>query len=445
MTAEVASTTVSREARTSRTAPRLCVIGAGPSGIAAAKHLIGAGLTDLVVYERNAEVGGNWIFKPESTHSSVFETTHIISSKSLSQYDDFAMPADYPDYPGHAQLKAYFQAYARRFGVEDYVRFQSEVEHAALDRDGRWRVTLASGEAELFDHLLVANGHHWKPRLPDYPGAFAGRFLHAHDFKSAAPYAGLRVLVIGGGNSACDIAVETSRLSARTDLSMRRGYYIIPKFLFGLPTDVFNARFGAGPAWLRERGFKLLLRLLLGSNASYGLEEPRHRLFAAHPTLNSELLHLIRHGKIGPRRDVARFEGDTVHFADGVAADYDVVIAATGFTISFPFFDEGLVDYSGLEVPLYLKVFHPQHRNLFFIGLVQPQGCIWPLAEQQARLVTAFLKGEWRYPEDIEARIARELATPDHQWMKTPRHSVEVDYHAYRARLAKELAGARAY
>ena len=161
-------------------------------------------------------------------------------------------------------------------------------------------------------------------------------------------------------------------------------------------------------------------------------------------SLGDEYLAAI--GAIGDARgDVHGVAKEVAPFADGVAADYDVVIAATGFTISFPFFDEGFVDYSGLEVPLYLKVFHPQHRNLFFIGLVQPQGCIWPLAEQQARLVTAFLKGEWRYPEDIEARIARELATPDHHWMKTPRHSVEVDYHAYRARLAKELAGARAY
>ena len=102
-----------------RANPRLCVIGAGPSGIAAAKALLQAGFTDVTVFERNLEVGGNWIYKPEPSHSSVFETTHIISSKALSQYEDFPMPAGYPDYPGHAQLKDYFQSYARHFGVHE--------------------------------------------------------------------------------------------------------------------------------------------------------------------------------------------------------------------------------------------------------------------------------------------------------------------------------------
>ena len=105
---------------------RVCVIGAGPSGIAAAKNCLESGL-DVVVFEKNDKVGGNWVFNAKTGHSSVYENTHIISSKTWSVYEDFPMPADYPDYPSHAQLQAYFESYARHFGVYERIRFGTEV------------------------------------------------------------------------------------------------------------------------------------------------------------------------------------------------------------------------------------------------------------------------------------------------------------------------------
>ena len=164
----------------------MCVLGAGPSGIAAAKNLLAAGFRRVVVYDRNAEVGGNWIYSPDPGHSSVFETTHIISSKRLSQYDDFPMPEGYPDYPGHAQLKAYFQSYARHFGVDRVLQLRTEVTSARPRAEGGWTVTLKDGRREEFDALLVASGHHWDPRMPSYPGTFDGELLHSHDYKAAA-------------------------------------------------------------------------------------------------------------------------------------------------------------------------------------------------------------------------------------------------------------------
>ena len=239
------------------TTARVCVIGAGPSGITAAKNLLQAGITNIVVYEKADQVGGNWIYSPRLSHSSVFETTHIISSKNMSQYLDYPMLDDYPDYPSHNQLLAYFQGYARHFGVEAYIQFNCEVKRAEKQPDDSWKITLADGTVEAFDHLLVCSGHHWDPRMPDYPGQFSGESLHSHDFKSAAPFKDKRVLVIGGGNSACDIAVETGRVSAFTAISMRRGYYIVPKFFMGKPTDVF---FASSAFWPRP------LRRLLGAS-----------------------------------------------------------------------------------------------------------------------------------------------------------------------------------
>ncbi len=424
---------------------RIAVIGAGPSGITAVKSLRAAGFAHVTGFDRNQAVGGNWLFAPEATHSSVFETTHIISSKTLSSYHDYPMPASYPDYPSHAQLAAYFQGYADQFGVTPHIRFGTEVLAAEPLPGDRWALRWREDGLEhdaTFDALVVANGHHWKPRMPEYPGHFTGRILHSHDYKRAAPFADQRVLVIGGGNSACDVAVETARVSAVTDLSWRRGYWIVPKFLFGLPADVVAER----TRWLSRtvRGWlnARLLRVLQGPNARYGLPEPDHPFGATHPTVNSELLYAVRHGHIGARRDIARYEGRTVHFTDGTHADYDTIIACTGYWIAHPFFRPEVVDFSRGPVPLYLRMFPARHPTLSFIGLFQPLGCIWPAAELQSRLLALRLSGRWSPPADLEAAIARELARPDYAQLDTPRHTITVDYHAFVGRLQAALGQA---
>lgn len=434
-------------------AMKICIIGAGPSGITAAKNLLDAGFTDLTVFDRGSEVGGNWVFDADSGHSSVFETTHIISSKRHSQYEDFPMPASYPDYPGHRHLARYFQDYARHFGLYPHIRFRTLVERCRREEDGRWSVTvrrLGDGgdgsqvETHRFDQLVVCNGHHWQPRWPGYPGTFTGEYLHSHDFKRAEPFRGKRVLVIGGGNSACDCAVETSRVSARTDLSWRRGYWIVPKFIFGIPGDVIHnwatRRLGFIPWRVRRPFLEILLRLYNGPNAAYGLPEPDHPFGATHPTVNSELLYFLRHGDIHPRPDVERFEGKRVHFTDGTVGEYDAVIACTGFVLSHPFLDPEVADFSAGPVRLYLKMIHPRYDNLHFIGLVQPLGCIWPLAELQSRILARRLLGTWSPPADLEAAVRRELAHPDIPQLDTPRHTVTVDYPVFRRRLLAELA-----
>jgi len=427
---------------------RICIIGAGPSGITAAKNLLESGFGDITIYDRGRAVGGNWVFDAESGHSSVFETTHIISSRDYSQYEDFPMPEDYPDYPSHSQLAAYFQAYSCKFGVDPLIRFQTTVESCMRLDSGTWSIRVRDAEGAVspreFDHLVVANGHHWEPRMPSYPGRFQGNLLHSHDFKRAEPFRNKRVLVIGGGNSACDVAVETSRVSAATDISWRRGYRIVPKFVFGLPGDkIYNSaveRMPFLPRKLRWWFMQGLLNFLNGANRLYGLPEPDHSFGETHPTINSELLYFIRHGRIRPRPDIAGYEGKQVRFTDGSTGEYDAIIACTGFVIRHPFFARELLDYSEGPVPLYLRMYHAEIPNLAFIGLFQPIGCIWPLAELQSKLLARELRGEWRRPDDIRARIAAEDGRLVVRQLKTPRHTITVEYPVFRRRLLEELS-----
>lgn len=424
---------------------RVAIIGAGCSGITTLKHFREFGLTNVVCYEQNAAVGGNWLFTGGPGHSSVCETTHIISSKRLSQYADFPMPEHYPDYPSHRQMLAYFQAYAAHFDLERDILFNTRVENAELRPDRTWQLTLNDGTQAEFDFLVVANGHHHAPSHPEeLRQHFTGEYLHSHDFKNNASFAGKRVLVVGGGNSACDCAVEISRVAERVDISIRRPRYIIPKFFLGRPTDTFNKSTLLLPPFLAEWVRKLSLRVQIGRYRDYGLEEPTTPVRAIHPTLNSELLYRIRHGKVHPRRGVERIEGQTVHFSDGTASEYDTLVAATGYKISLPFFARRFVNYEDVDrVPLWLRMFHPEHLSLLFIGLFQPQGAIWPYSEMQAQLAARYAAGAYQLPTDLAARAEADSDEIEREFASGKQHRIEVHTHAFARRIQRELRKSR--
>ncbi len=420
--------------------PKVCVIGAGCSGITAVKNLVQAGITDVTCFEKNGQVGGNWIFTAGESHSSVCETTHIISSKTMSEYLDFSMPDDYPDYPSHRQVLAYFQAYAKHFDVEKYVRFNTAVTKAEKTPDEKWRITLDSGEVQTFDFLLVANGHHSVPRHPQLPGNFTGEYLHSHSYKTNRPYGGKRVLVLGAGNSGCDCAVEISRVAAFTAISIRSPQYIVPKFFMGKPTDTFNGTLMMLPQQVRGFIQKLTLRFQVGDYRSYGLQPPDFPVTSAHPTMNSELLYKIRHGGVHPRRGIKNIMGKIVEFEDGKREEFDVIVAATGYKISFPFFEKNFLDWENAErIPLYLRMLHPAHPTLFFIGLTQPQGCIWPLSDIQAKYAANLIAGRASRPSNLAQLAEREADEIARQFLKAKRHAIEVHYQPYFNKVKKHI------
>jgi cation diffusion facilitator CzcD-associated flavoprotein CzcO len=424
-----------------RPQPRICVIGAGPCGLTALKNLLAAGLSNVICYDDSDAIGGNWVFREEADRTSVYFSTHIISSKRLSEFEDYPMPTDYPDFPSHRQLRAYFDSYAAHFGLEPFIRLRTRVEGAQRGTDGRWSLSLSGGSREDFDHLVVCSGHHRDPHIPEDAGDFTGEVLHSRDFKRAEKFSDRRVLVIGGGNSACDIAVDISRVASRTCISLRHGYYIVPKLLFGRPIDLLYAKARKLPRAMVQPLLAALLRLSIGPWEKYGLAPPHCGPLEMHPTLNSDILTALRHGRVLPRAGIERFEGSTVHFRDGTAEPFDAILWATGFRISFPFLDPSTVDWdTSRPPPLYLKMMHPRFDNLFFIGLFQPIGCIWRLADHQARIAALQIAGRLPRPADIAARISTE--TPHWKFENTPRHALEVDYHDFRRQLMGALSRA---
>lgn len=342
------------------------------------------------------------------------------------------MPAHYPDYPSHQQILAYFKAYAKQFHLEQYIQFNTTVLHVEKMRNGGWCLTLNSGTQQEFDILLVASGHLTAPRHPEWKDRFSGIYLHAHDFKTDEKIKNQRVLVIGAGNSGCDCAVAASYVAAQVDMSLRSPQYIIPKLIMGKPTDTFAASLQWLPQILQNWLQTISLQLHIGRYRDYGLPEPDFLPTQAHPTINSEIFGRIRHGKIFPRPGIWEVNQSTVHFTDGSRADYDVVIAATGYRIHFAFFDSDLINWEeACQIPLYLRIFHPEHSNLCFVGLLQPQGCIWTLAEVQSRLIARWLTGKTRLPDNWQKQAHTEAEKWARQFIAHPRHALEVHYQTY--------------
>ena len=425
---------------------KVAVIGAGPSGITAIKNFKDQGFS-VTAYERCSGVGGNWRYDDPSGHSSVFETTHIISSKYTSYYEDFPLPDDASDYPSHKELLQYFQAYTNHFELNGCIKFNTEVIHCSQNKEHKWKVkwrdlnTNEVAETE-FDALVVCNGHHHAPRHPEYPGEFSGEYLHSHQYKKASPFAEKKVLVIGGGNSACDVAVETSRISKITAISWRRGYYLIPKFMFGLTSDIFALKARWLPRFLRLPFMKFMLELIQGKNEDIGLPKVTNHILATHPTVNSDLYNAVRHGKVKPKCDIERFDGQTVYFQDGSYEEFDVVIACTGYKIKHTFFDKEVINFEEGPVNLLHKMLPVDVKNLYFIGLFQPLGCIWPGAELQSKLAAKHLNGKWQPNGLLKDLVENELDNPDVKQLETARHTITVDDFSFRYRLKKELSKA---
>lgn len=374
---------------------KMAIIGAGPVGLGMAKALKVCGIP-YDQFEADDDLGGNW-------YHGVYSTTHTISSRNVTQFPEYPMPAHYPDYPSRDQVLAYLRDYVRHFSLAGNIAFNSKVVMARPRADRRWDVTLASGETRTYKGVVVANGHDWSRRYPEYPGVFAGEYIHSKDYKRPEQLAGRRVLVIGAGNSASDIASEAARVGVSSDVSMRRGYWFVPKILFGKP---FHEAFPlVTPIWLHRLLLRIVLKIAVGDYRRYGLQRPEHKLFTSVPTVSSELLHYLRHGRITPRPDVARFDGHRVEFVDGSAASYDLVVCATGFNLDFPFLPKGLVPVRNGIAPIYGGAVLPAYRHLYLTSATHPIYGFGPLVTAGGDLLARLIQLQDR----IELPLGRVL------------------------------------
>lgn len=426
------------------------VIGAGPMGLAASRNLDRLGIA-FTGFEQHSDVGGLWDI--DNPHSTMYETAHLISSKTTTAFAEFPMPASVAPYPRHDAMRRYFCDYARHFDLYRHYEFSTRVIRVEPDGDG-WLVTTekdGARQSRRFQGVLIANGTLHHPNVPHLEGQFSGTLMHAADYRSPSQLAGKRVLVVGCGNSGADIAVDAVHHAASVDISVRRGYYFIPKFIFGKPTDTLGGKVRL-PRRVKQFLDAALVRAVMGKPSQYGLPDPDYRMYESHPVMNSLILHHIGQGDIFPRGDIARLDGDGVVFADGSRSAYDLILLATGYKLDYPFIDRAELNWpADAGAPqLYLNVFHPRHDNLFMMGMVEAAGLGWEGRNEQAELVALYIRGlaegapEAARLKEAKAALAGQREDGGYTYLKLERMAYYVHKDSYRRAIASHAGALRA-
>lgn len=423
------------------------LVGAGPMGLVAARNLERFGVP-FEGFELHSDVGGLWDI--DNPHSTVYESAHLISSKRTTEIAEFPLGDELPDYPHHRQVKEYFRAYADRFRLRRRFRFSTRVVEASREGDGwrvSWRAADGDGSGEegrgRYRGLLIATGTFSEPNLPEIPGDFSGELLHSSEYRSPDLFAGRRVLIVGAGNTGCDLAVDAVHRARSVAISVRRGYHFVPKYLFGQPADTVGGKLRL-PRFLKQRVDRRLLRLFTGDPTRFGFPEPDHRLYESHPIVNSLVLYHLGHGDLEVAADVERFAGRRVHFADGSSGEYDLVLLATGYRLHYPFVDRAELNWRGSKPHLYLNCFHPERDDLCVLGMVEAAGLGWQGRFEQAELVARYLAALDRGDPAAERfRAAKREPFPDmrggFRYLPVHRMAFYVHKDTYRRALGRHI------
>lgn len=434
---------------TDLTERRYAIIGAGPSGLAGARNLSKLGL-DFDGFESADEAGGLWnIDNPRST---MYESAHLISSKTTTEFTEFPMPEGTPDYPGHQALRRYFADFARNFDLLKYFRFATKVIRVE-PADNGWRVTWEGPDgtgSAVYAGVILANGTLAEPSIPSFAGTFTGEILHSSHYKSAEIFRGKRVLIIGAGNSGCDIAVDAVHHAASIDMSVRRGYYFVPRYLLGKPADTLNQGRPL-PARIKQWIDTRVLKLFTGDPVRFGFPKPDYRIYESHPIVNTLVLQHLGQGDLRIRPDIDRFDGSTVHFTDGTRDDYDLIMLATGYVLDYPFIDRGHLNWTGMAPKLFLNIFGSDSsgsktgssafNGVYVLGMVEASGLGWQGRYEQAELLARYLAADRESQRGFEEKAAKPWPdlTGGYHYLALERMSFYVNKDAYRREVKKNI------
>lgn len=427
----------------SKTGRRAAVIGAGAAGLCAAKHLAAKGIS-VTIFEIGSKVGGLWVYENDNGLSPAYKSLHVNSETRVTAYKDFPFPADWSIYPNHWQMARYLQAYAEAFGLIEHIRFRARVTSVTRTENG-FTVSIEDGTSESFDSVVVASGHQGVPVHPAFAGDFGGEYLHAHAYRVPEPFRDKHVLVVGVGNSACDIAADICTVTASTTIAARSPVLIMPRMMFGVPTSRVLAKLEKSwmPWWLRRKIREYLTWAVHGTMEQWGFATPKTRTHpASHPSLMSHFIW----GRVKAKPGIDSVEGKRVRFVDGSTLEVDTIIAATGYHVDLPFLSAEQSPVNGRWLDLYERIFRPGQPGLYFVGFfnVSGGGNI-RMMDDQAEWIAGIEAGEIRLPsrEDMEAGIRDERRRITERYPDSPRYGLELDPKEYRAALAKQLKAGR--
>lgn len=403
---------------------QVCVIGAGVSGLAAARAFVARGHTVSIV-EKSADLGGVW--EPARSYPDV----QTQSPKDLYRYTDKAMPEAYPEWPKGPQVHAYLADYAKGHGLDRLMRFNTSVAAMARRADGKpgWTLELKSPDGvkrENFDFVAICTGQFNEPQTLTLPGedafkASGGKIMHSSAYNDAAIAKGRKVVVLGGSKSATDIAVNAVN-SGASDVTIvyREPVWRIPYFIGGInfkrilyiraQEDMF-AGWGIGPlsrlahaiakplVWANWRGLETMLKAQLKLGKCNMVPETRIEdgVNCSVPIATPDFFPMVADGRIKAIRGTfERYEGNAIVMSGGERASADVAVLAIGYKLGVPFlpaaYQAKLVDPDG-QYRLYRLIANPDLPDLGFVGF-NSSFCTVLCADMAAHWLVRYADGQ---------------------------------------------------
>lgn len=426
----------------------VCVIGAGVGGISICKQLKVAGIS-FECFERRDKPGGIWIYDDSTEETSVWYSMHQNSPKGNYEFSDFPMPEHYPDFPSHWQVCEYLENYIDHFCFREHITFGVEISNVTKLGEENWQVELSNGVVKRFKAVIVANGHHNEPNLPeDVPGEFTGNVIHSKEYRRKEAYKDKNVVVVGFGNSGAQLAVDVSFAAKKTFCSVRRGVYIVPRYPLGISYDkVFFPMtkwwfVKAVPAPLSGYLYTAFYRMLIGMKLEhFGIPKPDHKVGDVLPTLSENLFNRIGDGVMEMKTSIKSFDGQKVTFADGTTEQIDAIIYATGYQTVLPFLDTETFNVVDNRVNLYQRIFHPDTPGLYFIGMFQAIAIgFLHIMEAQSELLVQYLLGKYALPSKdvMNSSISKDQKDISKKYLNTLRNNYVLNGATYVRELKKE-------
>lgn len=426
------------------------IIGAGAAGLCGARHFIAAGF-DVTLYEVGSQVGGMWVYGNDNGRSSAYRTLHINTARDLTAFPDFPFDTSVPPFPNHRDMAKYLGDYADRFSVRGQIRFNTPVKAVRPAPDyhpahPRWLVETDKGETATHDILIAASGHLTRPlEVAMFRDRFKGEYLHSHYYREPARFTGKRVCIVGTGNSALDIASDICMTAETTTLVARSQPLIIPKLIFGRPFwDTVKPFYKPWvPAWLRARIVKALVFVVHGRMADLGF--PPAGAKRIHATSNANIVNHIRYRRVLVHHGIEAIDGQTITFTDRTRAEFDTLIAATGYEIDLDILPKEVVAPKDNALDLYMRMVPPDWRGLYLLGFFNSDSALNWIVDAQAKWLVAHETGEAALPDaaGMQGEIAARKAWVAANFKDTPRHGIEVEHVPYFADLRASLEAGR--
>lgn len=353
------------------------IIGASAAGLAAAACLKKAG-NDYMIIEQYDQVA-----KPWRNH---YDRLHLHTNKKLSTLPYKKFAADVPLYPERLQVVKYMDNYQRAFDIKPIFNTAAQ----EIKREGNLWITKTSNGTFNSKHVIMATGPFGKARAINFKGmeTFGGKIIHSQDYKTGKDFKGQHVLVVGFGNSACEIALDLFEQKAYPALSVRSAVNVLPRDILGIPILQLGLLTAPLPPRLADIMSAPLVNLLLGDISKLGLKKlpygPLEQIQKDQrvPLLDIGTLKLIREGNCAVYDNIEHIAGKTVHFKAGQKEDFDTIVAAIGYNKNL---GEGILQveksrFNDLDVKVDRQKFFGKD-GLYFCGFwVSPTGQLREIA-----------------------------------------------------------------